>query len=311
MRKRLAFTLVELLVVIGIIALLISILLPALSRARGAANSIDCQARLRQIGMGMQVYASQNNGVFPWGALDHDAGYLSAFPNPYVNERWWKWHYTISQMLGTESMAKSTDWWGGNNPVMIDKDTIEGQPWGWRVDYIANPRIMPNNSGSDNTPFHQWNEGKAPDVKPTLMQRKVASIRNASEVMAVWDAPQWSDYGNSSPETAQHAGGWQFYWGTYMVTPNPKPSDTWVDGMYNQTIRPGAADGDGAVLQKQWNKDFGGAPWAPANAGEDWASAFRFRHINNTTLNAVFADGHCESRKVGEVKYKDIASSIY
>ena len=81
--------------------------------------------------------------------------------------------------------------------------------------------------------------------------------------------------------------------------------------MYNQPIRPGAADGDGAVLQKQWNKDFGGTPWSPVNAAESYASAFRFRHINNTTLNALFADGHCESRKVGEVLLKDVCSSKY
>ena len=59
------FTLVELLVVIGIVAVLISILLPGLSRARRAANTVACAANLRSILQGMQMYASQNSGYFP------------------------------------------------------------------------------------------------------------------------------------------------------------------------------------------------------------------------------------------------------
>lgn len=60
-----AFTLVELLVVLGVIACLVGILLPTLSTARRRAEDIACLSNMRQVAAGLISYASQNNGSFP------------------------------------------------------------------------------------------------------------------------------------------------------------------------------------------------------------------------------------------------------
>jgi prepilin-type N-terminal cleavage/methylation domain-containing protein len=70
-RDRGGFTLVELLVVIGIITILISLLLPALARVRKQAQQVTCQSNLRQVGVHLLVYVNQSRGwLFPVGPPD-------------------------------------------------------------------------------------------------------------------------------------------------------------------------------------------------------------------------------------------------
>lgn len=71
------FTLVELLVVIGIISVLVAILLPALNKARQAAMSVSCMSNLRQVGMAVSMYAHDHDG---WLMTYREGYYLGPPP---------------------------------------------------------------------------------------------------------------------------------------------------------------------------------------------------------------------------------------
>jgi len=73
-RRRAGFTLIELLVVVAIIALLISILLPALARARGQARQLQCLTNLRSMGDAARIYAGDNRDFIPRGIQGFNTG---------------------------------------------------------------------------------------------------------------------------------------------------------------------------------------------------------------------------------------------
>src|SRR5260221_688177 len=81
------FTLVELLVVIGIIAVLVGLLLPSLRKARDSANRVACMSNMRQTSLAIQMYASVSRDYLPIGYSVYAYRNYLAY-DPYENATW-------------------------------------------------------------------------------------------------------------------------------------------------------------------------------------------------------------------------------
>ncbi|HEV7297994.1 MAG TPA: DUF1559 domain-containing protein [Tepidisphaeraceae bacterium] len=162
--SRRAFTLVELLVVIGIIALLISILLPALNKARSAARTTACLSNLRQMGFGLALYASNNNDWLPPGSLSHGGDSTT-------------WAISISPYLGGKGHTRNTAVFP-LPPVFQDPSAtiLEGM-----VHYSSNPLVLPDMN---------YRVGWNPADRVYLRQYKMSRARPAAELFALADGVQ-------------------------------------------------------------------------------------------------------------------------
>jgi prepilin-type N-terminal cleavage/methylation domain-containing protein/prepilin-type processing-associated H-X9-DG protein len=122
---RRGFTLVELLVVIGIIAVLISLLLPALNRARMAALNIKCQSNLKQVLLAMRIYASDNKDSIP-GSGWTSSRFLYSDPS--------------NDVLGSNA--------NGTYSATNLPEVLTSQDWMTPISQLINPNLLKGNNAS-------------------------------------------------------------------------------------------------------------------------------------------------------------------
>jgi prepilin-type processing-associated H-X9-DG protein/prepilin-type N-terminal cleavage/methylation domain-containing protein len=265
------FTLVELLVVIGIIAVLIGILLPALARARDHANTVKCMSNLRSVGQALFMYVGTNKGSMPIGFVSKGESIPKA---PAYQGETTDWSVLLLNEIARKgNVYDSNQTVGTGNPGLraifmcpqVDR-VVTSQAF--VTHYSCHPRIMPDLGTAD----YVKNIMDPPGLQPY----KLARIKRTAEIGVIWD----SSINNSS---------WGAFACGFAIDHGRLYQATYLTDVYSMFP---SVNGGQPVEMTPWTgtaaPDYNSD--APNNQGN-----IRFRHAKNGQANVLMLDGHVQA----------------
>ena len=184
-----AFTLVELLVVIGVIAVLVAILLPALSSARASAKSVACLSNLRQLATAAHAYAIEHQGFYPIAQYSADH---ADFAYGYG----WDFTLVLDKATSKRSIQPGILWPRGTDARIQQCPAFEGG---------SSTLMDPYTGYNYNTSYIGRGEGEL-----IVAPAKASQVRSPSTT-AIFGDGQWANGANK-----------------FMRSPNPSPSDSHI-----------------------------------------------------------------------------------
>jgi prepilin-type processing-associated H-X9-DG protein/prepilin-type N-terminal cleavage/methylation domain-containing protein len=263
------FTLVELLVVIGIIAVLISILLPVLNKVKEQANAVKCAANMGQLAKQWYTYANENKGLSVPGRLPK----IDGFNSPYWIGNGMQYRPHWYEVMGaamkiyadkTPSPTQNNDWKVDNDLFTcpsVDWRNSRNFVWGYNYQFLGDTHQKDEQNGGTNNSIY------------VNYPVKTNAIRASDTVMAA-DSMGTAAGRASGLRTAHYEDG------TF---------DTFAMGNKGHLIDPPRLDASASDFAQ------------PPDYGEVFRSAPDMRHGGKA--NVAFCDGHVEKLSLKDMGY--------